>query len=121
MRVAPEAFREGTPVLGAQALFHPMAGCLPDEDAASLDPRRNDCDWANRNFVNELMGTDPDRGPGNVFMFQSEGAAISYNVQMFFVASACAGDSQEERLSDSECFDPFDSFSPQRCSDTYAA
>jgi hypothetical protein len=106
----------GVPVQGARSMFHPLAGCLPDEDAASLDSRRNNCDWMNRNFADELAGFDPDRGPGNVFLFESEGAAMSYNVQMFFVTSSCAGDSQEEILADRECFDAADSFSPQRCS-----
>ncbi len=105
-------FRQGIPLLGAQTLFHPMAGCRPDEDAASLDPSRNNCDWFNRDLSAELMGANPE----NVFMFQTEGAALSYNVQMFFVASSCAGDSQQERMADNECFDPNDSFSPQRCS-----
>jgi hypothetical protein len=115
--------RFGVPVPGAQALFHPLAGCLPDEDAASLDPRRNTCPFGlvsgetPRDFAAELAGTDPSgRGPENVFLFRSEGAAMSFNVQMFLAALSCNGDPEADIMADPECFDPEDSFSPARCS-----
>jgi hypothetical protein len=118
--------RTGAPVSGAQALFHPLAGCLPDEDAASLDPWRNVCPSGlvagqePRDFAAELAGTDPSgRGPENVFLFRSEGAALSFNVQMFLAALSCNGDPEADIMVDPECFDPEDSFSPARCS--YAA
>jgi hypothetical protein len=118
--------RTGAPVSGAQALFHPLAGCLPDEDAASLDTRRNVCPSGlvagqePRDFAAELAGTDPSgRGPENVFLFRSEGAALSFNVQMFLAALSCNGDPEADIMVDPECFDPEDSFSPARCS--YAA
>jgi hypothetical protein len=117
--------RVGAPLAGAQALFHPLAGCRPDEDAASLDPRRNKCPFGllpgeePRDFAAELAGTDPSRGPENVFLFRSEGAALSFNVQMFLATLSCNGDTEEEIMVDPECFDPEDSFSPARCS--YAA
>ena len=115
--------RVGAPVAGAQALFHPLAGCLPDEDAASLDLRRHNCPSGlidgetPRDFAAELAGTDPSgRGPENVFLFRSEGAAVSFNVQMFLAALSCSGDPEEEIMVDPECFDPEDRFSPARCS-----
>ena len=118
--------QEGEAFAGAGDLFHPLAGCLPDEDAASLDIRRNICpygvnvsDSLARNFEAELAGTDPDRGPENVFIFTSEGAALSFNVLMFLTALSCNGDVEEDIMADAGCFDPEDSFSPARCS--YAA
>jgi hypothetical protein len=122
----------GLPISGAQALFHPLAGCLTDEEATSLDPRvsgtvgsiaGNVCEFSKRHFASELAGVGLDlagnptgRGPENVFLFRSEGAALSFNAQMFLAWSSCNGDPEEEVLEDPECFDPFDGFSPQRCS-----
>ena len=124
-----DPLRQGVVIAGARALFHPLAGCLPDEDAASLDVRRNTCPYGvgprignvpPRDFALELAGIDPSgRGPENVFLFTSEGAALSFNVLMFLTAVSCNGDSETDILADSECFDPEDSFSPARCS--YAA
>jgi len=115
--------RVGAPVAGAQALFHPVAGCLPDEDAASLDRRRNVCPFGlvageePRDFAAELAGADPSgRGPENVFLFRSEVAALSFNLQMVLATSSCNGDAEEAIMQDSLCFDPEDSFSPARCS-----
>ncbi|MEE8474096.1 MAG: DUF1302 family protein [Myxococcota bacterium] len=118
--------QQGEAFGGARAFFHPLAGCLPDEDAASLDIRRNVCpygvnvsDSQARNFAAELAGMDPNRGPENVFIFTSEGAALSFNVLMFLTALSCNGDVEADIMADPECFDPEDSFSPARCS--YAA
>jgi hypothetical protein len=123
--------KEGVIRAGAQPLFHPLAGCLSDREAASVVPsvtgtvdglgnvieRGNICEFHLRDFDLELSGTDPSgRGPENVFLFKSEGAALSFNAQMFLVWSSCSGDPEEEILASPECFDPFDSFSPQRCS-----
>ncbi|MHC4504927.1 MAG: DUF1302 family protein, partial [Planctomycetota bacterium] len=123
---------KGNPIAGAQALFHPLAGCLTDEEATSLDPRvsgtvgsiaGNVCEFSKRDFASELAGVGLDlagnptgRGPENVFLFRSEGAALSFNAQMFLTWSSCNGDPEEDALEDPECFDPFDAFSPQRCS-----
>jgi hypothetical protein len=133
--VNPE--NRGFPITGAQALFHPLAGCLTDEEAASLDPRvtgsidaagnevelGNNCRFWERDFASELAGVgldlngDPSgRGPQNVFLFRTEGAALSFNAQMFLAWTSCNGDVEEEVLEDPECFDPADAFSPQRCS-----
>ncbi len=104
----------------ASTLYHPLAGCLSDEEIATQNALFPE-DGPRCNFIPSASGAaggrdyDAEFLAGTAQIFQNELAAVSWNFAMgLVVISACSD--EEGRASNPECFDPEHPWVLNKCS-----
>jgi hypothetical protein len=128
----PPSFASSTRVLldqllqsGARTLWNPLPGCRTPGNLQSADRDRGptavhslvggddgeSCGLVLRDFVQKF-----ENDPSSVGIFRSEGAALSFGLQMFLVAISCWDEPERVVGADPECFDPGRPYRTDGCS-----
>ncbi len=102
---------------GAGTLFHPLAGCKSEAEVYSSNPLVRECDFRNRNFELEFYNAQVTKDPNLPMaqIFNSELAALSFNMMQFLVTASCDV-FEDDVVGDPECFNPQDAWNPAKCS-----